>query len=183
MNTSAPSPQVSDHSIKASAEDWIDRLLLLLRSTMQAQGVSQLSVQESLGWGRTYISQLLRKQKALRFDQVLMILETLEIEPQDFFAELFGMPAQDGPKQLTTKDRRYLNQSLSHALKSRRKGDKYITVKEFQATIRAVIFHMAKLGAAPLHHFVDTYHRELQFEGLLREDASDDDETKELEMP
>ncbi len=175
MTSSAPPTHTSDNPIKTSAEDWVDRLLLLLRSTMQTQGVSQLSVQESLGWGRTYISQLLRKQKALRFDQVLMILQTLEIEPKDFFAELFGIPAQTGPKHLTAKERQYLNQSLANALQTQQRGDENVTLKQFSTTIRSVILHAATLGAAPLDHFVEIYRRELQLDGLLREDAPDDE--------
>ena len=168
----------SDNPINTSVDNWIDRLLQSLRGAMQTKGVSQLSVQESLGWGRTYISQLLRKQKALRFDQVLMILETLEIEPQDFFADLFGIPAQAGPKQLTNRDRQYLMRSLVDSLQDRREDDESITVAEFRATIRAVILHVTTLGGAPLHHFVDVYRRELQQDGLLREDSLDDETAK-----
>ena len=47
---------------------------------------------EALGWGRSYISQLLTKQKSLRVEQVLLILSVIGIDPKDFFAELYSAP-------------------------------------------------------------------------------------------
>ena len=41
-----------------------------------------------------YISQLLTKQKGLRLEQVLMILGVIEVDPSEFFAELY--PASGG---------------------------------------------------------------------------------------
>ncbi len=67
----------------------IERYLALLGEKVRERGFTQLDVQETLGWGRSYISQLVTKQKALRFDQVLMILSVIEVEPTDFFAELY----------------------------------------------------------------------------------------------
>lgn len=57
---------------------------------MHEKHQTQLQVQEKLGWSRTYISQLLNRNKKLRFDQVLGILSALEIEPPRFFAEVFA---------------------------------------------------------------------------------------------
>ena len=45
-----------------------------------------------LGWGRSYISQLLTKQKSLRIEQVLLILDVIGVDPGDFFAELYHYP-------------------------------------------------------------------------------------------
>ena len=66
-------------------------MLKLLREKIRDQGFTQLKVQEALGWGRTYISQLFRKQKSLRFDQILYILEVVEIDAGEFFAEFYGL--------------------------------------------------------------------------------------------
>lgn len=66
------------------------RYLHLLRNKFHDQGLTQLQVQEVLGWGRSYISQLLKRQKSLRFDQLLLILQVLRVEPGEFFAELYG---------------------------------------------------------------------------------------------
>ncbi len=67
----------------------VDRVLTLLRNKIRERGFTQLEVQEMLGWGRSYISQLLTKQKALRLEQVLLILGVVGIDPSDFFGELY----------------------------------------------------------------------------------------------
>lgn len=71
----------------------LDRVLTLLRNRIRERGFTQLEVQKQLGWGRSYISQLLTKQKALRVEQVLLILQVVGADPGSFFAELF--PPQD----------------------------------------------------------------------------------------
>ena len=76
-------------------ENEVDRILKLLREKIRDQGFTQLRVQEALGWGRTYISQLFRKQKSLRFDQILQILHVIEIDPVEFFLEFYRLPTRD----------------------------------------------------------------------------------------
>ncbi len=66
--------------------DWI---LARLRDLIRERGFTQLEVQEVLGWGRNYISQLLNRQKALRVDQVLLILNVIDVKPESFFAEVY----------------------------------------------------------------------------------------------
>ncbi len=77
-------------------ERQLDRILTLLRNKIRQQGFTQLEVQEALGWGRSYISQLLTRQKSLRVEQVLLILNVIGIDPAVFFAELYP-PAASGP--------------------------------------------------------------------------------------
>lgn len=67
----------------------IDRILARLRDVIREQGYTQLEVQEALGWGRSYISQLVTKQKSLRVDQVLMILKVVNADPGELFGEVF----------------------------------------------------------------------------------------------
>ena len=67
----------------------VDRYLVLLGNKIRAQGYTQLAVQEALGWGRSYISQLVTKQKQLRIEQVLAILNVIGIDPTEFFGELY----------------------------------------------------------------------------------------------
>ncbi len=74
-------------------ERQLDRILTLLRNKIRQQGFTQLEVQEVLGWGRSYISQLLTRQKSLRVEQVLLILNVIGIDPATFFAELYPPPA------------------------------------------------------------------------------------------
>lgn len=78
-----------------NVEKEIDRILTLLRNKIREQGFTQLQVQAELEWGRSYISQLLTKQKSLRVEQVLRILDVIGVEPAEFFAELYGFPSGD----------------------------------------------------------------------------------------
>ncbi len=73
-----------------SAERELDRYLTLLGNKIREKGFTQLEVQEALGWGRSYISQLVTKQKCLRLEQVLSILHVIGIEPRIFFGEMYG---------------------------------------------------------------------------------------------
>lgn len=82
-------------TMPAVASD-VDRVLTLLRNKIRERGFTQLEVQHLLGWGRSYISQLLTRQKALRLEQVLMILGVIGVDPCDFFGELY--PFGGGPR-------------------------------------------------------------------------------------
>lgn len=75
----------------------IDRVLTLLRTKIRERGFTQLQVQDQLEWGRSYISQLLTRQKALRLEQILCILDVIGVTPGEFFGELYGSdPAYAG---------------------------------------------------------------------------------------
>ncbi len=89
----------------------VDRMLKLLREKIRDKGFTQLKVQEALGWGRTYISQLFRKQKSLRFDQILSILEVIDIDAGLFFAEFYALPHPE----IDEDDRRYDRRALMYA--------------------------------------------------------------------
>ena len=80
-------------------EKEVDRVLTLLRNKIRERGFTQLEVQEALGWGRSYISQLLTKQKSLRVEQVLLILDVIGVDPAEFFAELYYIPGAAYPRQ------------------------------------------------------------------------------------
>ncbi len=73
-------------------DNEVDRYLTLLRNKIREKGFTQLEVQEALSWGRSYISQLLTRQKSLRVEQVLLILDVIGVEPAEFFAELYYYP-------------------------------------------------------------------------------------------
>ncbi len=81
-----------------TVEPEVDRYLTLLRNKIRQLGFTQLEVQEALGWGRSYISQLLTKQKALRVEQVLLVLSVVGIDPREFFQELYATPHYRGPR-------------------------------------------------------------------------------------
>ena len=70
----------------------VERYLLLLGNKIRERGFTQLRVQQALGWGRSYISQLVTRTKALRIEQVLLILNVIGVEPAEFYAELYQQP-------------------------------------------------------------------------------------------
>ncbi len=76
----------------ASMDREVKQILTLLRSKIRESGYTQIQVQRQLDWGRSYISQLLNRGKALRVEQVLKILETIKVEPREFYAELYQFP-------------------------------------------------------------------------------------------
>ncbi len=72
-------------------EKEIDRMLDLLRAKILEKGYTQREIQSLLGWGPSYISQLMNQQKSLRFEQMLRILQVIGVDPLDFFAELYKL--------------------------------------------------------------------------------------------
>lgn len=74
---------------KLTIERDLGRILTALRNRIREKGFTQLEVQEVLGWGRSYISQLLTEQKTLRIEQILLILNVIDVDPADFWAELY----------------------------------------------------------------------------------------------
>ncbi len=123
-------------------ERQLDRYLLLLRSKMREKGFTQLEVQESLGWGRSYLSQLLTKQKTLRFEQVFSILRVIGVEPREFFTELVAGPPQSHTPQRQPPGDELSNQQLED-LSSLLQGmvkllieKKVITAAELSTTIQ-----------------------------------------------
>lgn len=80
----------------SGVEREIRRILDHLRRKIRDQGFTQLEVQEDLGWGRSYISQLVTGQKSLRMDQLLLILDVIGVQPGEFFGELYARPRMGG---------------------------------------------------------------------------------------
>lgn len=101
-----------------NAQEEVDRMLNLLRNKIRERGFTQLKVQADLQWGRSYISQLLTKQKSLRVEQVIQILEVIGIAPAEFFAELFKWSPEEG-----TAGKVSLAHDPVHELEMRRKLD------------------------------------------------------------
>lgn len=79
----------------AKVERDLDRILTLLRNKIREKGFTQLEVQNALNWGRSYISQLLTKQKSLRVEQIHMILDVIGVEPAEFYGELYHFSSSD----------------------------------------------------------------------------------------
>lgn len=65
-----------------------DDILDHLHAVMRRKRVTQQQIQIQLGWGSSYISQLLTGRKRLRIDILLDMLTALNISPVEFFAEI-----------------------------------------------------------------------------------------------
>ena len=75
-------------------DDDVDRYLALLRKLIRRRGFTQLQVQQALGWGRSYISQLLTSRKPYASSKCSSsILALIGVEPAAFFAEIYHHPA------------------------------------------------------------------------------------------
>ncbi|MEM7586440.1 MAG: helix-turn-helix transcriptional regulator [Acidobacteriota bacterium] len=94
-------------------ERELDRVLTLLRNKIRERGFTQLEVQEALAWGRSYISQLLTKQKSLRVEQVLLILNVIGVDPGEFYGELYQLPASDKMHRDEYSEPRYSSRPYS----------------------------------------------------------------------
>ncbi len=74
---------------RRSIDRDIERTLTHLRNVIRDRGFTQMEVQQALGWGRSYISQLVTRQKSLRLESLLMILKVVDVDPVAFFAEVY----------------------------------------------------------------------------------------------
>lgn len=92
-----PHERDSDRYDRELVQQEIRRVLLILRRTIRHQKLTQLQVQERLGWGHSSLSQLFTGQKRLRFDQLLAILQVIGVPPRRFFQELYG--TNPGPQR------------------------------------------------------------------------------------
>jgi transcriptional regulator with XRE-family HTH domain len=79
------------------AQKEAERMLETLRRLIRERGFTQLKIQLVLGWGRSYISQLLTKQKTLRVEPLLQIVDAIGMQPAEFFAEHYRAPATEAP--------------------------------------------------------------------------------------
>ncbi len=78
----------------------LDRILTHLRRLIRERGFTQMEVQDTLGWGRSYLSQLLTQQKSLRVDQVLLILKAIDADPGAFFGEIYQLGGDRPPAEV-----------------------------------------------------------------------------------
>ena len=109
----------------------IERVLSLLRNKIRERGFTQLQVQDQLHWGRSYISQLVTRQKALRLEQILCILDVIQVSPTEFFGELYGFDRGSGPFQddiLEGADRAELEDLRRQLRLNRRLVDAYAEI-------------------------------------------------------
>ncbi len=67
----------------------VQEVIQHLETEMRARGVTQRDLQRALGWGRSYVSQLMTGQTRLKVEHVFSILSALKIEKADFFRTLY----------------------------------------------------------------------------------------------
>lgn len=79
-------------------EEETRRAVRLLESLTEMKGITRGELDELLGAGRSYSSQLFTHRISPRYERILQILNVLEVEPSFFFRILFP-EAQDRPGQ------------------------------------------------------------------------------------
>jgi transcriptional regulator with XRE-family HTH domain len=80
-----------------AVEQAVERLRRALGRRIRDDGKSLRAVEERLGVGRDYLSQLLRGSMHLKIKHLFAILEALEAEPGEFLLAVFP-PAASGPE-------------------------------------------------------------------------------------
>jgi transcriptional regulator with XRE-family HTH domain len=70
-------------------DDEVRRATKLLETVMQAAGLTRKDLDQRLGAGPGYVSQVLTGRMELKFRHVLAILRALEVEPSVFFQTLY----------------------------------------------------------------------------------------------
>jgi transcriptional regulator with XRE-family HTH domain len=78
-------------------DDEVRRATKLLETVMQAAGLTRKDLDQRLGAGPGYVSQVLTGRMELKFRHVLAILRALDVEPSVFFETLYpeNRPASD----------------------------------------------------------------------------------------
>lgn len=78
-------------------DDEVRRATKLLETIMQAAGMTRKDLDQKLGAGPGYVSQVLTGRMELKFRHILAILRALDIEPSVFFQTLYpeDRPASD----------------------------------------------------------------------------------------
>jgi transcriptional regulator with XRE-family HTH domain len=78
-------------------EDEVRRATKLLETVMQAAGLTRKDLDQRLGAGPGYVSQVLTGRMELKFRHILAILRALDVEPSLFFQTLYPetRPATD----------------------------------------------------------------------------------------
>jgi len=70
-------------------EDEVRRATKLLETVMQATGLTRKELDQRLGAGPGYVSQVLTGRMELKFRHILAILRALDVEPNIFFQTLY----------------------------------------------------------------------------------------------
>lgn len=138
-----------------TVERDIDRILAGLRKAMRERGYTQLEVQEVYRWGKSYISQLLTKQKSPSVEQVLLILKAIQVTPQDFFGDIYLLDEAHRPT--TRRGRQAARATLASAASAHD-----VELRRMEALYRGLVTVLTRksvIDAAALEHAIDTVRR------------------------
>lgn len=83
-------------------EDEVRRATKLLETVMQAAGLTRKELDQRLGAGPGYVSQVLTGRMELKFRHVLAILHALDLDPSIFFQTLY--PGDRPPSDQTVME-------------------------------------------------------------------------------
>lgn len=72
-----------------TVEDEVRRATKLLETVMQAAGLTRKELDQRLGAGPGYISQVLTGRMELKYRHILAILQALDVDPSVFFQTLY----------------------------------------------------------------------------------------------
>ncbi len=84
-----------EHDEQKQRDEMVYRLREELRRKVRESGLTQRSLEETNGFTRGYLSQVLQGHVTLTARHVFGILVALEISPGAFFHRLFDDPGQD----------------------------------------------------------------------------------------
>src|SRR6185436_17419893 len=70
-------------------DDEVRRATKLLETVMQASGMTRKDLDQKLGAGPGYVSQVLTGRMELKFRHILAILHALDVEPSVYFQTLY----------------------------------------------------------------------------------------------
>jgi transcriptional regulator with XRE-family HTH domain len=78
-------------------DDEVRRATKLLETVMQAAGLTRKDLDQKLGAGPGYVSQVLTGRMELKFRHILAILRSINVEPSVFFQTLYpeNRPSSD----------------------------------------------------------------------------------------
>jgi len=99
-----------DRALAAAEETR--RITTLLQTRIKQQGFTQKGVQEILGWGKSYVSELLHGKVSLRVEHLLLICDVIGVSPEEFFA----LPSEDSRDSVSEKDLDELLKSYGHPM-------------------------------------------------------------------
>lgn len=96
--------------------DVTTRILERLRLRLMRSRITQREIERRVGFSRGYLSQLLAGTVEMKYWQLLAILDAMELEPSEFFGELFPRRRHPALEALDEVARQSEESSLSYEL-------------------------------------------------------------------